>query len=175
MKSLIVVIGLAIMISGCATYYSYVLPTNYVSEVEEVFNHFGRLNLKNKYSLKILSKEEMDNLIKTGSPMIDTSKNIIYLDDLYLKYLYGQKNGKFYHIRKRDLACIIAHEICHSEYNLVANNIAQHLEVDMKAIELLRNFNIDWHDYAGAIIRMGNYLETRRGDWSNFLRLGSQD
>lgn len=160
--------SLMAILSGCATYQTYVLPTNYNSEVEEVLGHFGKLNLKNKYSVKILSKDEMEKVIKSGSPVIES--NTIYFDDLYLKYLYGQKNGLFYHIRKKDLACIMAHEISHAEYGLPGEPIEKHFEVDKAAIAMLGNFGIDWVDYFGALARVGNYLETRGGDFVNFLK-----
>lgn len=168
MRRLILIIGLILALSGCATYYTYVLPTNYNSEVEGVLSHFNKLNLKNKYSVKILSKEEMERVVKSGSPAID--KNTIYFDDLYLKYLYGQKNSLFYHIRKKDLACIIAHEICHTEYDLPTQPLEKHFEVDKAAINMLRNFGIDWVDYFGALARVNNYLQTRGGDFANFLK-----
>lgn len=168
MKKLFLIVSLAIALSSCATYHTFVLPTNYDSEVEEVLRHFNNLDLKNNYSVKILSKEEMEKIVKSGSPAID--KNTIYFDDLYFKYLYGQKNSLFYRIRKKDLACIIAHEICHSEYNLPSQPIIKHFEVDKQAINMLSNFGIDWIDYFGALARVNNYLQTRGGDFANFLK-----
>lgn len=168
MRKIILAISLVAMLSGCATYQSYVLPANYNSEVEEVLNHFNKLNLRNKYSVKILSKEEMERVVRSGSPAIE--KNTIYFDDLYLKYLYGQKNGLFYHIRKKDLACLMAHEISHAEYGLPSEPVEKHFEVDKAAIAMLSNFGIDWVDYYGALARIGNYLETRGGDFTNFLK-----
>ena len=168
MKKLILILSLSMALIGCATYHTFVLPTNYNSEAEDVLRHFSNLDLKNSYSVKILSKEEMEKIVKSGSPAIN--KNTIYFDDLYLKYLYGQKNSLFYSIRKKDLACIMAHEICHSEYNLPMQPIDKHFEVDKEAISMLSNFGIDWIDYFGALARVNNYLQTRGGDLKNFLK-----
>lgn len=167
-KAILLIISL--LLTGCVTYPTYRLPSDSYSEAQEVLLHFNDPPLLNQYSLRILSKEEMQELIKGGIPHIDTNKNIIYIEDLYLKYLYNHRGGKFYHIRKRDLACIIAHEICHKEYNLPDKPLEVHLEVDKKAIELLNKFGIDWHDYAGALIRANDYLKTRGGDLAGFAR-----
>lgn len=169
-KYYIFLLGLMLILFGCVTYPSYRLTPSSYSEAQEVLLHFNVLSLKNQYSLQILSKEEMQKLIKGGVPHIDTNKNIIYIEDLYLKYLYNHRGGKFYHIRKRDLACIIAHEICHKEYNLPDKPLEVHLQVDEKAIGLLNKFGIDWHDYAGALIRANDYLKTRGGDFVGFAR-----
>lgn len=168
MKKLLILI-LCLSLVGCSTYHAFILPTNYATEVEYVFNQFKKLDLKNTYKLKILTKEEMDNISKSGSPRVE-SENTIYMDDLYLSFLYAQSGGKFYHIRKRDLACIIAHEICHREYNLPDSPIAVHFEVDKKAIEMLAGFNIDYQNYMGALVRVDNYINTRGGDFALFLR-----
>ena len=137
-KAILLII--ASLLTGCVTYPSYRLPPDSYSEAQEVLSYFNALPLKNQYSLRILAKEEMKKLIKGGVPHIDTNKNVIYIEDLYLKYLYNHRGGKFFHIRKRDLACIIAHEICHKEYNLPDKPLEVHLQVDEKAIGLLNKF-----------------------------------
>ncbi len=169
-KQLIASLVVVLLLSGCVTYPSYKLPPDSYSEAQEVLLHFNTLPLNNQYSLRILPKEEMEELIKGGIPHIDTNKNVIYIEDLYLKFLYNHRGGKFYHIRKRDLACIIAHEICHKEYNLSDKPLEVHLQVDEKSIGLLNKFGIDWHDYAGALIRANDYLKTRGGDFAYFAK-----
>ena len=165
-----VILITAIITTGCSTYHSFILPTEHKSEVEYVLDKFNKMpNLKNHYKIKILTQEEMNKMKTAGSPFIN-DQNTIIIDDLYLKYLYNHRGGKFYCIRKRDLACIIAHEICHREYNLPDKPLEVHFEVDKRAVEMLRQFNIDWHDYSGALIRANDYMKTRGGDFAYFVK-----
>ncbi len=169
MKNILMLL-LCLGLTGCTTYQSYILPTNYQSEAEYVLNQFNKLNLKNTYKLRILTTEEIKSLTGDAIPKINLQENTIYMENLYLKYLYAHRNSKFYHIRKRDLVCIIAHEICHREYNLPDKPLEVHFEVDKRAIEMLRQFNINWHDYSGALIRANDYMKTRSGDFAYFVK-----
>ena len=163
---------------GCAmniaSIRKYGLPTDYKSEIEDILRHFKQnFPLSYDYSVEILSEKEMSEMVKSGSPHIKqispTENPVIYLDDLFVKYLYNDPNGYVY--RKLYLVCVLAHEICHIEYNLADNPITIHLQVDYKAIDMIKKFGIEWFEYSWALASAESYMDIRRtgGEWQNLL------
>ncbi len=164
--------------SGCAMTVSnirkYELPTDYKGEVEDILNHFkNKFSLRYRYSIEILSEKEMNEAVKSGSPHIrqvsPAGLSTIYIDDLFIKYLYKEPN--IYVYRKLYLVCIVAHEICHREYDLPDNPINTHLQVDYKAIDMVKEFGIEWFEYTWALASAENYMGIRRtgGEWQNLF------
>lgn len=171
-------LGLCFGLAGCAMTVSsirkYELPPGYKTEVEDILKHFkDSFSLRYRYSVEILSETEMNEAMKSGSPYIREVSpdgfSTIYIDDLFIKYLY--QNPYVYVYRKLYLVCIIAHEICHREYNLPASPIEKHLQVDYKAIDMVKKFGIEWFEYTWALASLDQYMGIRKsgGEWQNLF------
>lgn len=176
----VIVLLLCLGLTGCAMTVSsirkYELPTDYKSEMEDILNHFkDKVPLHNRYSIEIISEKEMNQLEKTGSPHIKqkdpTGLSTIYFDDLFIKYLY--KEPYIYVYRKLYLVCVVAHEICHKEYDLPDNPVDTHLQVDYKAIDMVKQFGIEWFEYSWALASAENYMGIRStgGEWQRLAAI----
>ncbi len=184
MKKLIALL-LCFALMGCGitagSIRKYELPPDYKAEMEDILDHFNdAFSLRNKYSIEILSEKELSALNKSGSPFIKQNDpagvSTIYMDDLCIKYLYA--NPYIYVYRKMYLVSLVAHEICHREYNLPDNPIETHLQVDYKAIDMVKQFGIEWFEYSWALASFEQYAGIKRtgGEWqllgTIFLKAG---
>ena len=171
MKKLFSLLVLVMMVSGCATlfgvkYSSFGLPTGSYDEAQYIVSQFRKIHyLNNKYNVSFFSSDEMIPDKQRQRANMELPDNVVYIDEAYIKFLHYYKNGKYYRIRKRDLACVIAHEIAHRELNLLDDTFRIENIVDEQAIKYLAELGIKWNHYIEALKRVREFMNTMRGLW----------
>lgn len=121
------------LLNGCATInFSanyYTPPENYQGEVRVLWSEFmSRVPLIYDYKINVASESE----VTMGIPEI--KNGIVNIPDSFIRYTFQN----YYKDRFRVLLCIMAHEVCHIEYNLTDQSTPQaHFKVDQKAIDML--------------------------------------
>ena len=158
-----------LFLNGCATLdfsaHHYTPPSNYRAEVGQLWKELiYNLPLKYSYSMRIVS----DKACKTkGVPEI--ASRVVKMPNNYIKYVYQN----YYEDRFTVLACMIAHELCHTEYNLPDKPPEVHFQTDEKAISLLFNYTtISAHDYYKSMSVLKNYWFARKGVAGHTLNVG---
>lgn len=157
------------LLTGCATVnfsaLNYTPPPNYKSEVTKLWKELTyALPLKYKYSMRIVSDKECN---KKGVPGI--KNGTVLVPNNFVKYIYQN----YYENRFIILTCLVAHELCHAEYNLSMGTPEVHFQTDAKAVSLLRsNTTISAYDYYRSMSVVKNYWYARKGVAGNALNVG---
>ena len=159
-----------LLLCGCATVnFSanyYTPPPNYKAEVINSWNELIiKLPLKYNYSMNIVSDRQCK---MPGIPEI--AGNNVKIPDNFIKYLYQN----YYNDRFTVLACVIAHELCHSEYALYNQSTpGAHFQVDQKAVELLENGHLYApQDLYRSLFVLKNYWFARKGAGGHLFNVG---
>ncbi len=173
MKKLIIILILALSLSGCATlnfsskYYNP--PSDYQAEVKAIC---GKLinglkttpGLKYNYKIKICTERETK---PSGIPQVAPDKQLpggsnftIYLPDYFIRYVYEF----YYKYREVILASIITHEIAHREFNLPDIPPAAHYLTDKAAVEKLLCYTpATITDFYNSLYVLHYYWKARKG------------
>lgn len=170
MKRLLYILVLLITTNGCATInFSanyYTPPENYQIEVRKLWNELLiKLPLKYSYNMSIVSDNGCKGM--KGVPEIESGN--VRLPDNFVKYVYQN----YYDDRFKIMTCIIAHELCHSEYNIGMESPEVHVQVDARAGELLeRNTDISPQDFYSSLFVLRNYWIARKGVVGHLSNIG---
>ena len=162
MKQRFLLLLLCFGLVGCGTTLTSIrqqsMPINYQSDIDDILRRIeSKVGLRYKYVVRVVPEGS-----GTKSPQMKpegADRGVIYLEDVFVKYLYNEPYGWVY--RKRNLACIIVHEMAHREYGLPDSPIETHLQVDLKAIEMLGKIGIDWVGYSVAFAELHKYMGIR--------------
>jgi len=159
-----------INVFGCATLnFSanyYVSPNNYKLEVENLWEDLlKKLPLRYSYTMSIVDDDECKGL--KGIPQIQGTH--VLLPENLIKYIFQN----YFKDRKTILTCTMAHELCHTEYNLMDLSTPQaHFLTDNKAIELLHSNLLTAQDYYRSLFVLKNYWFARKGAGGHALNAG---
>ncbi len=157
------------IMAGCsyvnfsANYYDP--PSDYKEQTVRVWSGIAAgLHLKNRYSINVIDR---DAAAKThGIPFI--SGNNVYLPDDFIKYVFQN----YYDDRFTVFACVIAHEVCHTEYGLPSEPPDVHFKTDVAAIQLLGNDTETAFNYYRSLFVMRNYWFARKGVAGHSFNVG---
>jgi hypothetical protein len=164
-----ILLNLSVLISGCsavnfsANYYTP--PENYQQETLAAWQAV-KTNLPLKYDYAITFIEGSDSRRLKGIPAI--SGNTVHLPVDFLKYVYQN----YYQDRARILISVIAHEVCHREFNLPSSPPAEHFKTDVAAIKLMGENKETAENYYQSLVVMKNYWFARKGMAGHALNLG---
>lgn len=159
-----------VLLQGCAVVnFSanyYTPPENYQDEVASVFLSLTKqLNLKHSYSVVITSGEDSDRM--NGVPAI--AGKVVLLPEDFVKYVYQN----YYNDRNKILASVIAHEVCHKEFNLPSEPWREHYKTDQAALEVLGGDDTESSSYYyWSLVVMKNYWFARKGMAGHALNAG---
>jgi len=166
---IVLLVGASGLLSSCATvnfsanYYNP--PANYKEEVAQNWQALKtRLPLKYNYSLGLIEGKESNKL--NGIPAI--SNQTIHLPVDFIKYIYQN----YYNERFKILTSVIAHELCHTEFNLASEPPKEHFKTDLAAIKLLGENEETVRIYYQSLTVMKNYWFARKGMAGHALNAG---
>jgi hypothetical protein len=165
-----IILSFAMMLlTGCSTVnFSanyYTPPADYQKEALGLWQVAAKpLPLKNTYAITFI--EGSDSRKLKGIPAI--SGNTIHLPVDFVKYVYQN----YYHDRARILISVIAHEVCHREFDLPSKPPREHFKTDVAAIQLLGENSETAANYYQSLVVMKDYWFARKGMAGHALNLG---
>ena len=163
-------LAVAIIFVGCSTINfsaNYYTPPDYYKEevyalLDEIQSY---LPLKYKYTMKITEDNESQGT--KGVPEIRGTH--IKLTNNLVKYVYQN----YFDERHKIIACVIVHEMSHSEFNMLSEPVETHFQVDLKAVSLLENStSITPKDFYYSLIVLKNYWFARKGVAGHAVNVG---
>ncbi|MFC1594592.1 hypothetical protein ACFL38_04625 [Candidatus Omnitrophota bacterium] len=169
-KRLLILAMMSLACCGCATMnfsaHYYTPPSDYQDEAKILFHKVtSDLPLKRNYGMRIVTEQESKSL--KGIPAI--SNATLILPDNFLKYVYQN----YYDDRHIIITCIIAHEICHTEFGLASSPPEAHVKTDIQAIALLGTTDTNTPAlYYKSLRVMHNYWFARKGVAGHTFNVG---
>ena len=158
-----------LLCSGCSTVnFSanyYTPPNNYQAEIVQLWQTLkSQIKLKPEYELRLIDGEDANK--QHGVPFI--SNQTVYLPNDFIKYVYQN----YYDDRLKILTNVIAHELCHSEFNLPSKPPQEHFKTDVMAISLLGASAETVEYFYKSLFVVKNYCFARKGMAGHALNLG---
>ncbi|HOW35534.1 MAG TPA: hypothetical protein PL155_03900 [Candidatus Omnitrophota bacterium] len=156
-------------LSGCSTVnFSanyYTPPENYQYEIVQLWQKLQvQLKLQDGYKVNLIEGKDANK--QKGIPFI--SGQTVFLPKDFVKYVYQN----YYDDRFKILTNVIAHEVCHPEYNLPSKPPDEHAKTDFAAIKLLGSNAETAEYYYKSLYVMRNYWFARKGMAGHALNAG---
>lgn len=169
MRRFVAVILCGFLLSGCSTInFSanyYTPPENYQTEISQLWQKLRtQLKLKGEYRVHLIEGKDADK--QKGIPFI--SNQTVFLPKDFVKYVYQN----YYDDRFKILTSVIAHEVCHGEYNLPSKPPDEHFKTDIVAIKLLGPDTETAEYYFKSLYVVRNYWFARKGMAGHALNAG---
>ncbi len=144
-----------LLLTGCSTFRAYDLTSSHQVEVQSYLSNLqSQLPLKHSYRLRILPNSDMKET--RGVPAI-TGTTILLPED-FIRYVFAE----YYTDRATILTCVLAHEICHTEYGLPSEPPQVHTQTDIAAIKVMGENHQTVNNYYHSLRVVQRYWSASR-------------